>query len=1741
MGYNKREHLKANILAIETAFKLDKENRKATDYEKEILSKYTGFGGIRSLMYPLDNPVWSESDKSLLPLAKELYDIVERFSNSQREFENYIESLKQSILTSFYTPPEFVQMLADVFEEKNIVIDHFLDPSAGMGIFVEKFQKLGTEKNNFVNLEADALTAKVAKHYLNDYQVYHETFQQWDAEDTKYDVITSNIPFENISASDIQFSNHSNKDIYKSASRKINTLFFVKALDNLKNGGILAFIGSNGLINSHGNENIRKWLMDNSNLISALRLPNNLFTDYSGTEAGTDLIILQKNIGKQQLTEREKLFTYSKFSEETGKYENQYFKDAKNIVHTDASYIRKFYGKFTDYYLHSGGVEGIVSDVKDHLKKDFELFDHHLYTTSQSVRNNIIEDKNLDNSQKTLFDEFFDRNRIIKKVNESSKSASIIKTQVKSSPKVTIQDFFNQLNLFENNENESKNENESRFIYQDITLPYYVSEKSLIIHNEQVGYIKKAYKRRKESIFSPLQLNKTDTNKFIKYLEIRKTANNLDNYEKEHKIENPELRDELNKIYDEFIAEYGFLRSKDNEKLFAMDSLSSEVLNLEKVLDGQFVKSDIFYQPVAFATNIVMEADTPSEALACSLNQYGKANLDYMLSLLKDKNITKEALLDELKERIYFNPINNEFEISELFLSGNVIEKLDIIQKMVHSGMENEQWAQLSIKALKNVIPKPIPYEELDFNFGERWINTSLYEDYVSEIFKTKVNIQYNSIVDHFSVILEKDNPITLEEFAVKRDSKKLITGKGILEHALLDTCPNFTKEILKDNKPVRVTDHESIQTAKSKIEQLRNGFTTWLNNQSLEVHESLADTYNRLFNCFAKPIYDGSHLTFPDLNLKNLGITELYPSQKNAIWMLILNDGGIVDHEVGLGKTLTMCISSYEQKRMGLKHKPMIIGLKTNIDEITKTFKKAYPNAKILAPTPADFTKNNRVNLFNNMRYNNYDCIIMSHEQFGKIPHSLQIQHDTIQRELDDIAENLRVATSNTGASNAQLKGLRIRQMNLDSKLSFINQEMKERQDDIADFSNMGIDMISIDESHQFKNLMFTTRHDRVSGIGNPLGSQRAMHLLMAIRTIQQRTQKDLGAAFFSGTTITNSMVELYLLFKYLRPQALDKQKITSFDSWAAVFAQKSTEYEIDITNDPILKERYRYFIKVPELSNFYAQITDYRSADEIKMDRPKANEILYKIKQTPDQEAFTQTLINFLKDNSLESGLLLGRPKLTHNELRAKKLIATNYSAKMSLDMRLIEPHYEDHEDNKASHCAKKIAEYYYKFNEHLGTQFVFSDLGVYKENDKTTWNIYSEIKRKLVEDYKIPENEIQFMQAAKTKTQKEEIKKKINSGEIRVIMGSTTTLGTGINAQERAVASHNLDIPWRPDMLTQRNGRTVRTNNKVAKHFANNQVDIYTYATEKTLDAYKFNLLKNKDHFIKQLKSGTLTIRRIDEGQFEENGISFAEYAAILSGNTDLIERAKLEKKISSLENEKRNFEKEKYMNKLTLQDSLKEVRNKEKIINNIKQDLKYWNSNIKEDTQLYLKGLKFNNLPKNDIKSIAGYLHDLNKNYMSNEFTQIGTLYDFKLLISTHFDMFHKMNFFYVEGLNGIKYQYNNGKIAENPKLASEYFFNALKKMPNILEKYENEVKALKQDIVIMEDITKKEWNKEKELVESKLKLVSIENKLKDTIHKTTQGETNKDESTHVKEQKTGGIIAPIRMEKKFKLR
>ena len=1756
MGFSKKEHLKHNIEALRIAFRLEREKRQATETERQQMMLYSGFGGLKFVLNPVDTPnaieKWVKSEQDLFSHTQELHQLLRENAADEKQYRQYVDSMRSSVLTAFYTPPPVIEAIVNSIKENGISIQRFLEPSAGIGAFIEAFKNDGVSQ--ITVYEKELLTGKVLKQLNPSSSIRITGFEEiQDKEKESYDVIASNIPFGDISVFDLSFV-RSKDTVRVQAARSIHNYFFLKGIDVLRDGGVMAFITSQGVLNSHKNEPIRQGLMQNCNLISAIRLPNNLFTDYAGTEVGSDLIILQKNTNKQGLSELENRFCQT-YTTSDSTINNTLFENGQRVIHTSLYKGTDMYGKPTWIYEHQGGIEGIAKDLKEMLAADFATcFDIKLYNR-QHNRHTVLQipyesklmsavaeeqtiqhkqqdlftptNRKADEVQLSLFDLFDNEVQTVVTVNPtktkkptSNKKKStygrqgslfsgmqqFYTPQASATPKnsnkqALVGDLFSGTDG--NGQNKTThliNEIPSPAIYTRKIQPFHRNE-CLVLDKGHIGYLKDFDNDNGQAIFHPLHLTPNQKARAEAYVFIRDVYLDLYWKETEKQTEQKHEREMLNKLYDAFVKRYGNLNNAENIKLIKTDSAGKEIPYLEREIGGVVHKADIFHHPVSFSVS-TLSTDNPDEALAASLNKYGTVRLDYMSQI---SGLSVDNLKENLAGRIFYNPLENEYEISELWISGNVLAKAETIKE--HLLLQpNDKEASKSLEAIEKAVPRRIEFEELDFNLGERWIPMGIYNRFASYLFDADIRIHYTENTDDFSINCDWKNIHITEKYAVKSQSRTF-DGITLLKHALVNTTPDITKKVMLGDQEVKVRDMEAIQMANTKIDEIRKAFTEWLFLQNDEFKNRLTDKYNDTFNCFVRPQYNGSHQDFPGLNRRALGIEDLYSSQKDAVWMIKLNGGAICDHEVGAGKTLIMCTAAQEIKRLGLAHKPMIIGLKANVHEIAETYRTAYPNAKILYPGKEDFTPQKRLRIFGDIKNNDWDCVILTHDQFGMIPQSPEMQKEILQTELNSVQENLSVLESQgKEVSRAMLKGVIVRKQNLEVKLRTLEHDIENRKDDVVDFKMMGIDHLLVDESHRFKNLMFNTRHDRVAGLGNMSGSQKALNLLFAIRTIQERSGKDLGATFLSGTTISNSLTELYLLFKYLRPQALEKQGINCFDAWAAIYARKTTDYEFSVANNIVQKERFRYFIKVPELAQFYSEITDYRTAKDIGIDRPQKNEILHNIPPTPQQEVFIKKLMEFAKSGN---ATLLGRDPLSPSEEKAKMLIATDYARKMSLDMRMISSKYDDHPDSKASHCAAKVAEYYYRFNAQKGTQFVFSDLGTYKPAE---WNVYSEIKRKLVEDHGIPAHEIRFIQEAKTDKMRREFISSMNEGKIRILFGSTDMLGTGVNAQKRAVAVHHLDTPWRPSDLAQRNGRAIRKGNEIAKFFADNKVDVIIYAVEKSLDSYKFNLLHNKQLFIDQLKNNSLGKRTIDEGGMDEkSGMNFSEYVAILSGNTDLLEKAKLEKKITSLESEKQAFNRSKSMSRYKLENSMTTLESVKSLMERMSIDWQNIEKRLRENKDgTVLNPVKLIGLSEDaDIKQIGQKLNLLaDKARTEGQYNEIGTLYGFTLLVKTEVSQKEGVtirdNRFFIQGEGNIKYTYNNGQMATDRKLASMNFLNALEKLPGLIGQELKKISEIEKDVPVLEEIVNSVWTKENTLVELKNELAAMDRKIQLSI-------------------------------------
>ena len=856
MSYNKLKSLVANVEAIETAMKIQVQGRQATAEEKEILSRYSGFGGIKEVLnIGTDKPIGGDMKEPIQRL-QELINAYPHFTEPMRH--NVIEGIKASVLTAFYTPKflvdAVVRQIHATFGENGLKMRSFLEPSAGIGGFLP-IAMSGTydyaiEKDLISGMILSLLHENTLTRTIGFEEIGEQGFEH-----TTFDVIASNIPFGNFRVFDAELWKKGG--MYEQATKTIHNYFFVKAMELLNEGGLLAFITSRGIADTPGNKFVREYLVNHADLISAIRLPDMLFMQTSGIEVGSDLLIFQKHTRKAALSQREQLFLQvgREKADATGtmtEYANKLFTIPKTTLATGSRIVQNQYGKYVRKYQWQGNENAMSQYLAALLKLDFGRY----------FRKSLFmgEGQGSEDMQMSLF-------------------GSVAMKQVAKGKRA----------------------------YTD-GVEAWMKDGTMVLFEGQVGTIQ----YRKSSLyqevaidFVPVDEGKVNADRAKDYFPIRKAYFELSIKEREEQKEDNGLRGELNARYDTFVAKWGCFHENDNKEFIMLDSLGVEVFTIEMQLGKDLVKSDIMREPVAFKKIDPNKRLTPIEALASSLNFYGRVDMDY---LMQSTDSAEEEIIGDLKGEIFYNPVIGEWEHKGKFLSGNVIAKCKEIGSYLSDLTDREKdWTETAVKALADATPEAIPYEELDINMGERWIDTKLYADFATELFETETSVMYFDVNDTYIVRLQSYSPVAYNTYSVRN-----YDGGDLFVHALHDTVPEITKEICRNGDKVRVPDEEAIQEAATKIQEIRDRFNRWLDRQPIEVRDELVRVYNERFNCYVRPHYDGSAQTFPQLSFEQFPYDSLYPSQKDAIWMIKQNGGGICWHEVGTGTTMIWCVAAY-------------------------------------------------------------------------------------------------------------------------------------------------------------------------------------------------------------------------------------------------------------------------------------------------------------------------------------------------------------------------------------------------------------------------------------------------------------------------------------------------------------------------------------------------------------------------------------------------------------------------------------------------------------------------------------------------------------------------------------------------------------------------------------------------------------------------------------------------------------
>lgn len=1469
-NYTPAQRLEGNVSAIEVIAKLFKEGRKATEEEKQILSRFRGWGQIDQLskFYSVDQ------------MRRDTYG-----NSPYRRLANAIDTLdpdgkkgvfagiKRAALSSYYTPTKIASAMNSFLSLAGFKGGTFLDPSMGNGIFEGTLPKDIQERTMITGVELDWLSGQISRALYPDADVRICGFEKSELTPNSQDVVTSNVPFGDIEVNDPTWKND-NSPVKRSAQKRIHNYYAVKMLELTRPGGIVAMMTSPAVMDTQSNQHIRRYIAEQGEFLGAVRLPDNTF---QGTGAMADIIYIRKWKDEEDAQKTRENPDYAA-------REQAFLSSAETTAPNKRNGEKQKVSHNAYYASNRKNMIGDVVAGNQYNDKSFGL--HSELTTDQIAKEVEKAVKRIVGDRKGML---FDTTRTSREVKQAVREEYKGDGNWVSTGNLVIQD--GKVGVLTATKNE----------YGEVTRvfeeqPQLAKQKKRII---AMGEVRTAMK---ELIAGQIDgLSDTKLNM---------------------------LRAKLKRAYEEFVSKYGKLQDTDNTVVLSdIDGYTLQALEVWK--GGKFQGlSDIFTKNTIKPALKLEDAKTPQEAITTSLAEYGEIRGEYIEKALG------ADWFEQCGDLVFKEPnATDRYVTRDEYLSGDVVAKLDEAKTAAATDPTFER----NVKELEQVQPATIPFDDITIHLGARWIPQEVLNDFVKETLGLHASSSRNyewvdgerrEIINSGVVYVPETDTfeinIEAKELGGQADDWKTAdkSVKEIFQAALEDKDFRIVR---KDKDGNTWIDQEATELANSKVADLREHFEQWLPGDDVRV-QTMERAYNDRFNRIVLRKWDGSHLNVPGLMGK-----ELRPHQKDAVWMLINNRGGIVDHIVGAGKTLVMQSAIMEMRRMGIAKKPMIVALKSTVPQIAREFKEAYPTARVLAPSEKDFSTENRKKFFANISLNDYDCIIVSHEQYCKIPHSEEAEGDVVNEQLaqlDAMIEYLYGTGDKSQLTKRQIKSLEKRRQNLHAKLE---KRLDRSTDREFCFENMGIDYLFVDECHQFKSLPYVTSYQNVAGLGKTSGSNKAVALLTGIRHLQKMHQGDKGTVFLSGTTITNSLVEIYNLLNYLRPRKLEQLGMPTFDAWASTFAVHSSELEAGVSNEFKMKDRFRYFDNVPELSQLYAEIADVRNDYNLQLPKPKVDGKTVIVPQSDAVAEINREVVNMLQT---KDGSYFG----IHPKDQKKfpwGLVASDISAKAAVSPRLVFPEMDD-SVGKISYCCDNIKKSYDEMKEQKGVQLVFCELGVPTKGKE--YDAYHDIINRLTKDYGIPREEIAYIQQVKNDTEKEALFQKVRDGKVRILIGGTRNMGTGVNVQTRITDLHMLTVPWQPADLEQCIGRGSRQGNVVAHDFLNNKVRVHYYATEGSLDLYKYQLLDAKGKMFTQFKMGTISGERsFDEGDADENGnIDPAQMVALLSGNPIIFEKSKQDKLVKKLKSLYNGFLRDQQRKRQNYETVTKKVENLKRLI-------------------------------------------------------------------------------------------------------------------------------------------------------------------------------------------------------------
>jgi N12 class adenine-specific DNA methylase len=1461
-----------NIAAIKILKQTEAENRAATPEEQGQLSLYSGWGGLANA-FESDNDKWKNEYSELKGLLTD---------------EEYTAA-RSTVLDSFYTDTAIVDSIYEVIRNAGFEDGNILEPAIGVGNFFGRLPEELRDKVNLYGVEKDSLSGRIAQKLYPQADITIDGFENTRFNNNSFDVAIGNIPFGDFSVNDSK---------YNSEHLKIHDYFFLKSLDKVRDGGIVAFVTSKGTLDKK-DSSFRKTLAERADLVGAVRLPNNAFKS-AGTEVTADIIFLQK---REKKSEIEPSWVHTG-QLENGLTVNNYFVEHPEMILGEVVEGNKMFGRTDDTMCVPFNDGRTLSEL-----------------LSSAVKNINFE------------------------YSASAEKLIPVSEHLTAEPlKLRLQSFYRR-----NGE-----------IY------FYGSDKSGKIVNVSAD---KALGKK---------LNHERINSFIDIRDTLRELLDVQQYDNKDS-EIAQLQEKLNNCYDSFYSKYGLLHSSYNHSLLNSDGAYPLVASLEAdfAKDNNLLvkKSDIFTERVNKPTATISHVDTAEEALAVCVAEKGVIDFEYMSQIT---DVPPEDLKIGLREKgeifavpSYTGDEDYEYQTASEYLSGDIYAKLDMAKAYASVNGIYES----NVVALKEVLPTPLKAGDIDINLGATWIDKKYYEQFMYEIFETPQSLKSDYVSRFFkSDRIELDYSeysgrwnITNKRADLSVTTVKTYGASGLSAYQIFESVLNLSEpkvykdkvdeygvvERDKNNKPVRVLDVEATQVVQQKANAIRREFKNWIFKDANR-RRDIVDTYNRTFNCVHAREYDGSHLNFPGMN-SNI---QLHEHQKNAIAHAIYGGNTLFAHSVGAGKTFEMIATAMECKRLGLCHKSLFAVPNHLTEQVGADFLKLYPNANILVATKDDFKSSNRKMLMSKIATGNYDAVIIGHTQLKMLPLSPERQEAFLQSQIDDIVAGLAEMKAQDG-NKFTVKEMERTKKNLENQLEKLQSSKK---DNTVYFEELGIDKLFVDEAHEFKNLYCATKLQNVSGISSR-ASQRATELFAKCRYLDEKTGGK-GVVFATGTPLSNSVTELHTMMRYLNYDFLaSHNNMQNFDNWISAFGVQKKEYELAPAGNKF-KERTRIaeYSNLPELMSMFKMVADVKTAETLKLKVPDCELHIVDVEPTELQKELVDELSD--RADEVNSGSV--------DPSQDNMLKITGDGRKLGLDPRLISPDFEDNPNTKLNVCVNNVFDIYTDTAKDKLTQIVFCDLGVpskntgndssKEQNDNKSvaeldsleetgkFCVYDDIRDKLIAKG-IPATEIAYIHNAKTEAQKSELFSKVRSGEVRILLGSTGKMGTGTNVQDRIIALHDLDVPWRPADLEQRRGRMVRQGN------INEKVHLYRYVTKGTFDAYSYQLLETKQKFISQVMTDKAPARKCAD--VDQAALSYGEIKALCTGDDRIREKLTLDNRVKELNSLKADYNNTKY----ELEDAVAAYPEKRKqllcTIGNIKSDIDNVKSFVDKDGKLICK--------------------------------------------------------------------------------------------------------------------------------------------------------------------------------------